>query len=73
MNFNLICIFICTPICTKKFILVKSGCYTFSRPTGRYVINTYCALSNIASVSYCYCTCELNILGIHIEASVPTS
>jgi hypothetical protein len=28
MNYNLICIFICTPICTKKIILVKSGCYT---------------------------------------------
>jgi hypothetical protein len=27
MNYNLICIFICTTICTKKFILVKSGCY----------------------------------------------
>jgi hypothetical protein len=27
MNYNLICIFICSPICTKKFILVKSGCY----------------------------------------------
>jgi hypothetical protein len=28
MNYNLICIFICTPICTKKFILVKSECYS---------------------------------------------
>jgi hypothetical protein len=28
MNYNLICIFICTPICTNLFILVKSGCYT---------------------------------------------
>jgi hypothetical protein len=27
MNYNLICIFICTPICTKNFILIKSGCY----------------------------------------------
>jgi hypothetical protein len=27
MNYNLICIFICTPICTNFFILVKSGCY----------------------------------------------
>jgi hypothetical protein len=27
MNYNLICIFICTPICTKKIILAKSGCY----------------------------------------------
>jgi hypothetical protein len=27
MYYNLICIFICTPICTKKFILAKSGCY----------------------------------------------
>jgi hypothetical protein len=27
MYYNLICIFICTPICTKKIILVKSGCY----------------------------------------------
>jgi hypothetical protein len=26
--YNLICIFICTPICTKNFILAKSGCYT---------------------------------------------
>jgi hypothetical protein len=25
--YNLICIFICTPICTKNFILAKSGCY----------------------------------------------
>jgi hypothetical protein len=25
--YNLICIFICTPICTKNFILTKSGCY----------------------------------------------
>jgi hypothetical protein len=26
--YNLICIFICTPICTKKIlILAKSGCY----------------------------------------------
>jgi hypothetical protein len=25
--YNLICIFICTHICTKFFILVKSGCY----------------------------------------------
>jgi hypothetical protein len=25
MNYNLICIFICTPICTKKIILVKVG------------------------------------------------
>jgi hypothetical protein len=28
MNYNLICIFMRTPICTKFFILVKSGCYT---------------------------------------------
>jgi hypothetical protein len=27
MYYKLICIFICTPIWTKKFILVKSGCY----------------------------------------------
>jgi hypothetical protein len=26
--YNFICIFICTPICTKNFILAKSGCYT---------------------------------------------
>ena len=26
--YNLICIFICIPICTNFFILVKSGCYT---------------------------------------------
>jgi hypothetical protein len=26
MCYNLICIFICTPICTKKIILAKSGC-----------------------------------------------
>jgi hypothetical protein len=25
--YNLICILICTPICTKNFILAKSGCY----------------------------------------------
>jgi hypothetical protein len=28
--YNLICIFICTPICTKNFILAKSGCYTLA-------------------------------------------
>jgi hypothetical protein len=28
MYYNLICNFICTPIWTKKIILVKSGCYT---------------------------------------------
>jgi hypothetical protein len=28
---------------------------------------------NIASVSYCYYTCELNILGTRIEALVPLS
>jgi hypothetical protein len=28
MYYNLICIFICSTIWTKKFILVKSGCYT---------------------------------------------
>jgi hypothetical protein len=28
MNYNLICIFICTPICTNFFILVKSGHYS---------------------------------------------
>jgi hypothetical protein len=28
MNYNLICIVMCTPICTKNFILVKSGCYS---------------------------------------------
>jgi hypothetical protein len=28
MYYNFICIFICTPIWTKKIILVKSGCYT---------------------------------------------
>jgi hypothetical protein len=28
MNYNLICIFICTPICANLSILVKSGCYT---------------------------------------------
>jgi hypothetical protein len=27
MYYNLICIFICTPIWTNFFILVKSGCY----------------------------------------------
>jgi hypothetical protein len=32
MYYNLICIFICTPICTKKFILVKSGCYNCDAP-----------------------------------------
>jgi hypothetical protein len=45
----------------------------FSRPTGHYVVNIYCVLSNIASLSYCYYTCELNILDTHIEASVPHS
>jgi hypothetical protein len=45
MNYNLICIFICTTICTHLFILVKSGCYnsliveregsTFLRKKGR--------------------------------------
>jgi hypothetical protein len=25
--YSLICIFICTPICTKILILAKSGCY----------------------------------------------
>jgi hypothetical protein len=30
--YNLICIFICTPICTKKIlILEKSGCYSRQR------------------------------------------
>jgi hypothetical protein len=48
-------------------------CVTFSRPTGRYVINTRYVLSNIASVSYCYSTCELNILGTCMEALVPLS
>jgi hypothetical protein len=33
MCYNLICIFICTPIWTKKFILVKSGCYTAAPPS----------------------------------------
>jgi hypothetical protein len=28
MYYNLICIFVCTPIWTKKIILVKSGCYS---------------------------------------------
>jgi hypothetical protein len=36
MNYNLICIFICTPICTKNFILVKSGCYSFLGLVGYY-------------------------------------
>jgi hypothetical protein len=34
MNYNLICIFICTPICTNLFILVKSGCYTLGQGLG---------------------------------------
>jgi hypothetical protein len=29
MNYNLICIFICTPIYANLSILVKSGCHTF--------------------------------------------
>jgi hypothetical protein len=29
MNYNLICIFICTPICANLSILVKSGCYNY--------------------------------------------
>jgi hypothetical protein len=29
--YNLICIFICTPICTKILILAKSGCYIIDR------------------------------------------
>jgi hypothetical protein len=33
----------------------------------RYVMNIYCVLSNNASVSYRYYTCELNILGTCIE------
>jgi hypothetical protein len=40
---------------------------------GHYVMDIYCVLSNIASVSYCYYICELNILGTRIEASVPLS
>jgi hypothetical protein len=43
-----------------------SICVTFSRPMGRYVINTCYVLSNIASVSYCYSTCELIILVTHM-------
>jgi hypothetical protein len=31
--YNLICIFICTPICTKNCILAKSGCYSLSAVT----------------------------------------
>jgi hypothetical protein len=31
MYYKLIYIFICTPIWTKKFILVKSGCYTLEK------------------------------------------
>jgi hypothetical protein len=27
MNYNLICIFLCTPSCANLSILVKSGCY----------------------------------------------
>jgi hypothetical protein len=27
MNYNLICIFICTPVCANLSILVKSGCH----------------------------------------------
>jgi hypothetical protein len=30
MNYNLICIFICTPVCANLSILVKSGCHTSS-------------------------------------------
>jgi hypothetical protein len=45
----------------------------FSRPTGYYVLNDYYVLSNIASVSYCYYTCELNILGTRIKVLVPLS
>jgi hypothetical protein len=30
MYYNLICIFICTPMWTKNFILIKSGCYIAS-------------------------------------------
>jgi hypothetical protein len=36
-------------------------------------MNNYCVLSNIASVSYCYSSCEVNILGTRIEASVSLS
>jgi hypothetical protein len=45
----------------------------FSRPTGHYVLNDYYVLSNIASVSYCYYTFELNILGTRIKVLVPLS
>jgi hypothetical protein len=36
-------------------------------------MNNYCVLLNIAFVSYRYYTCEVNILGTRIEASVPLS
>jgi hypothetical protein len=32
MYYNLICILICTPMWAKKFILVKSGCYSYGFP-----------------------------------------
>jgi hypothetical protein len=32
MNYNLICIFICTPICANLSILVKSGCHMLVLP-----------------------------------------
>jgi hypothetical protein len=38
MNYNLICIFICTPICTNLSILVKSGCYV-KQVKGEYCCN----------------------------------
>jgi hypothetical protein len=46
MNYNLICIFICTPICTKKFILATSGCYK-SEETGNWCVESVIAESEI--------------------------
>jgi hypothetical protein len=44
LYYNLICIFICTPVCTKKnFILVKSGCY-------KYIVR-YCYDTIVATVT----------------------
>jgi hypothetical protein len=45
----------------------------FLRPTGCYVMNICFVYLNIVSISYFYYTCELNILGTRIEASVPLS
>jgi hypothetical protein len=52
MYYNLICIFICTPIWTKKFILVKSGCYNGSEGSISFEhVSRYFAQLGMISVS----------------------